>query len=1542
MSLAMVFMFMPSGWLDTYGATSGASASAPLYYINPQIDEDTGEVYYWEDEAPISQIGDQYDFWSLCIIKPGATPTKLQDEERYSYNKSDLVNATLTISPIEDSSKKASLTPEDNGGYDLDHVYFDYGDDEGEYIQFNEKYSLSFKIGTKTYNTNFTLHEYIEYSMDSTFEETTSDYFGRVEGPLVFYAAIPKQENTTYEAKIQFWEEQDNDEWELADVPESVSTDKYSIEKQDTTITNTMGDECEVYKVTLDDPFFANDTTLVFYETYEDPDSHETWDNGWSNRNIRYECVIPTGNIDKTELYYFDRSDYYIDYENGEIRKHGYSASASTYICNPQKLSEVGNIDIEIWQNPSIFGYVTDTGKYVLADDLENKFDSIDGIEISRDDSGYGYFFDNIEDVGEYEMTYDSNQDGTPEATFTLNVKMPDMVVAADKHPSTMTELDKKIYADNEFYVISTNDAFSDDCICEIWYSDFDREEQMTSFQIEEVDADELVEFGIGNTTAIKAFKVKAPTSAKSAYYDAYINDADSNYGVGFMLYPAVGQKNTSTLYYFNSDDYWIEDGVFYTENKMNGEWVVATDKNCKPVALKGSTIEYRAWSGPVQLGYKTSTGVYVPADDLLGEQFTSKDGIEVYIEEWNSLPRFENYQSTGTYAVSYKCGKANGSFKLKVLLPRDVITTYESPQTLDEAGGYAFYPGESFYYTTTNPSIDSENDLDFYIYTQDGDKLANEYFTIKTVIGNGIGDDPATASYKITPKAGVPAGEYYTDLVCHIDDEEDQYYGGMGFAILEDAGDVVESDVYYFNAWDFWVNDHGYVEYPADSSDMRVKGDSVDINYDEGTETIEIKSLNGETVDMTPDYPLFIAAHKTANGYYKVANLAANSSTSDDISLASRDYGTVVSHFNNLGGHEFTYDFGEGKATGSFTIDMGLGSVGVFDSTDAGYDNYVRNVEKYVDKSNVYYIVSTDEWLAGQKLTIEAEYAEKAEDEGEAKTVTKAPYNIKLTSMKPAGVTLNGDPATMVYKLEIPKNAKLGDYLIKFIGQDGYEQSRTNFSVVDHDYKTGLQEAIQAANELKGDVVTAKAAKDVPAGTFWVTEKVMKALDDAIAAAQAAIDDSKDNATMAKAETALAKAVTAFKKQEGTAIAIDSITFNDTEEQVAVKGKKQLVPTLEGVGGETPTEPVVWESSEATIAKVDQKGYVTGVGAGTCQITARNADGTVYDEVDVTVVQPITGVKADKTKVSIANNGSAEVSLSITDKTGLATTEWVVSEATNKENKQYVQNITVENDKFTITPSQDAKDAGKAISTKLTVKDNISGKSCTVTVNIGLPATKVTCTDKKTVPDNVQVIAGKAITLKAVAETDDPKVKPISTAVTWTIEQGNDVASVEKDAKGVVHAYNAEGDEVCTVDQKGKVTALEIGEYKVKASAEAGNASLTFTVTAYPTLNAFKLFDENDKAASKATKAVGDTIDISQFVTDASVKLMLGKTELEESNYADYYDVTYTTTAKDTVATLDEETGVLTVVGKGSAKVTVTCTCGSQKKTATFTVTIK
>ena len=62
----------------------------------------------------------------------------------------------------------------------------------------------------------------------------------------------------------------------------------------------------------------------------------------------------------------------------------------------------------------------------------------------------------------------------------------------------------------------------------------------------------------------------------------------------------------------------------------------------------------------------------------------------------------------------------------------------------------------------------------------------------------------------------------------------------------------------------------------------------------------------------------------------------------------------------------------------------------------------------------------------------------------------------------------------------------------------------------------------------------------------------------------------------------------------------------------------------------------LIWKSSDESVAKVDETGNITAVGAGSATIMCQSADSGVFDYCNVSVYQPVTGVKLNNHEMSV------------------------------------------------------------------------------------------------------------------------------------------------------------------------------------------------------------------------------------------------------------------------------------------------------------------
>lgn len=207
-----------------------------------------------------------------------------------------------------------------------------------------------------------------------------------------------------------------------------------------------------------------------------------------------------------------------------------------------------------------------------------------------------------------------------------------------------------------------------------------------------------------------------------------------------------------------------------------------------------------------------------------------------------------------------------------------------------------------------------------------------------------------------------------------------------------------------------------------------------------------------------------------------------------------------------------------------------------------------------------------------------------------------------------------------------------------------------------------------------------------------------------------------------------------------------------------------------------TDSKTVKWESSDATVAKVDQNGKVTALKDGTATIKATVGKFTAECAVTVKRV-PLTGISLDKTTLELSKGQSSEA-LKVIYNPANTTDDKTVTWTSANENIATVKNGVVT-----------AKAVG---ATKITATVGTHKAECTVTVNAKLTGIKVT-------PDKVTVEKGQTANLNVAylpADTTDEK------AVTWKSENEN----------------------VATVDANGVVTAVAGGTTKIVATATAND----------------------------------------------------------------------------------------------------------------------
>ena len=329
-----------------------------------------------------------------------------------------------------------------------------------------------------------------------------------------------------------------------------------------------------------------------------------------------------------------------------------------------------------------------------------------------------------------------------------------------------------------------------------------------------------------------------------------------------------------------------------------------------------------------------------------------------------------------------------------------------------------------------------------------------------------------------------------------------------------------------------------------------------------------------------------------------------------------------------------------------------------------------------------------------------------------------------------------------------------------------------------------------------------------------------------------------------------------------------------------------------------TSKETVTWISSDESVATVDSKGKVKAVGSGSCTITASTSGAEA--SCTVAVVEYIKKLSVEQKKLSTTSDSTEYVEVTVSPYHDGVAIDMDVSVSGNGVEAEQV-GAPVDNGDETATITYRV-DIGADAATKATItfKDMLSKKSAKCSLTITVKATGVSL-DK----DVLSLQSGKSATLKA-------KLVPTTSKETVIWESSDET--------------------VATVSSKGKVTAVGLGEctiYAKTASLEGDDSAWgVCTVTVTPTLSAVKAI------STKPTVIAGDSVDLSEFYT---ITWKGGDPQPGD------YEVTYSTTAKDTVGTLDGSVFAASelVTRKTTAKVKVTVTCGSQKKTCSLTVTV-
>ena len=335
-----------------------------------------------------------------------------------------------------------------------------------------------------------------------------------------------------------------------------------------------------------------------------------------------------------------------------------------------------------------------------------------------------------------------------------------------------------------------------------------------------------------------------------------------------------------------------------------------------------------------------------------------------------------------------------------------------------------------------------------------------------------------------------------------------------------------------------------------------------------------------------------------------------------------------------------------------------------------------------------------------------------------------------------------------------------------------------------------------------------------------------------------------------------------------------ESVVLNLNEVSLEATETATLVATV--LPELTTDKSVEWSSSNESVAAIDANGLVTAITVGEAIITATTADGSnLSASCKVTVVPTLAEtITLDKTEISFEATETATLVAIVLPE--LATDKSVEWSSSNESVATIDANGLVT-----------AIAVGEAIITVTTVDGSNLSATCKVTV---VPTLAETITLDKT-----------EISLEAT-ET--------ATLVATVLPELTTDKSVE---------WSSSNESVATIDAKGLVTAIAVGEAIITATTTDGtNLSASCKVTVVPTLAESITLDKTEISLEATETATLVATVLPELATDKSVEW---------------------SSSIESVAIVDAN-GVVTAISVGEAIITATTTDGSGV-TATCNVTV-
>lgn len=263
---------------------------------------------------------------------------------------------------------------------------------------------------------------------------------------------------------------------------------------------------------------------------------------------------------------------------------------------------------------------------------------------------------------------------------------------------------------------------------------------------------------------------------------------------------------------------------------------------------------------------------------------------------------------------------------------------------------------------------------------------------------------------------------------------------------------------------------------------------------------------------------------------------------------------------------------------------------------------------------------------------------------------------------------------------------------------------------------------------------------------------------------------------------------VTVYKKVDVTGLTLDNSRLDMVKNESTT-----ILATISPANASEKS--ITWTSSDPSVATVTSKGVVTAVDTGTTVITAVTKDGNYERSCKVTVIQPVTGVRLNKSsgKLAVGKSGSLRVSVLPSD----ATDKKVIWTSSNEDVATVSQNGVV----VAHTP-------GNTTITATSVSSGLSS-SCDIKVYIAVTGIKLNATSIK-LPKGQKRIITATVTPSNAENTD----------VIWSSSNKN----------------------VATVNEAGQITGKAKGTAKITAKTADGGLAASCIVEVVQLVTSVKL----------------------------------------------------------------------------------------------------